>query len=152
MLLTAEQALHSFVESTKHYFKKETWANIRIEDAAVQLQYPFDSGICSWVKLTGLANGWVILSAPQEMVEVLLREKNRAVSEIDCREFMKEMAEAISENAKKDLGTDLNVEVVQQDGDHPNFSDDDELPVFVVPMVWRNHQANLVMLIENLSV
>jgi Chemotaxis phosphatase CheX len=151
MTLKAEEALHHFQQSAANYFEKEVWSSLEIEQPIISLAYEMPRGVFGWVKISGLASGWVIFSAPEEMVSVLVREKVGELKEGDCEDYMREMASVIVSNCRRELGADLKVEIPDHAEVHNPESFLKGKAVFVVSMKWRGHLANMVIALEKIQ-
>jgi hypothetical protein len=146
--LNAEEALHHFQQSAASYFEKETWSSLQIEEPQIRLAYELPEGVNGWVKVSGIASGWVIFNAPQTMVQELVQKKVGEVTEGDCDDYMREMASVIVSNTRRELGSGLQVEVPDHGAKMIPSSLLGEKAVYVVTMTWNNSKASMVIALE----
>jgi hypothetical protein len=148
MTLAAEDALHHFLRSSTNFFEKETWSNLEVGDPSIEFGYVLPDAIHGWVKVTGIATGWIMFSAPESMVAELVRQKVGELHEGDCKDYMRELASVIVSNARRELGEKLIIEIPESTHLSALPKPDPRQPVYIVPMIWKTHQASMAMALE----
>lgn len=149
MKLPVEDALHQFVLSAENYFQKETWSSLFLNQPVIEMDFDAPEGVQGWVKISGLVSGWVMLTAPKEMIAELVKHKlGEDALAGDCEDYIKEMASVITSNSRRELGAGLKIEVPDPD----DIMDPDVLigkrPVFVILMNWNTYEAFMVISLD----
>jgi hypothetical protein len=149
MKLPAEEALQQFVHSAQHYFERETWSSLVIQEPIIELNFIVPEGVQGWVKISGLASGWVMFTAPVNMVADLVKHKlGEDARDGDCEDYMREMASVVVSNSRRELGAGLKIELPDPAEKINSHETCGHRPVFVVLMQWKNYQAHMVIALE----
>lgn len=146
-----QQELEVFIDIVANYFNKRSISEVTIEtpylsDDVTSILYEYTSGIA----ISGNYQGNIYFSAPIDFIEkIILAHNQNNFSEEMLRDAIGEVANVLSGNARKSFGHDFVISV-------PYFCDDIHEDVkmrgahsFVIPMVWMEHNANLIVSVDS---
>jgi len=147
-----EDDLKVFVVGTSRYFE-------RVSKHSAQISTPFLKGpsedvmydFAAVIGVTGSQRGCVYYTAPRDMVSELvtnLGEEDAADDEL-LADYIGEIANTISGNAREGLGSGfmISVPVVLAQFNEVRFPQ--ETPAFVIPIVWKNHRSALIICLKD---
>ncbi|EGG94094.1 hypothetical protein IMCC1989_305 [gamma proteobacterium IMCC1989] len=143
--------LKMFVEGTSHYFETVTQkpavigAPFLIKDINKYL-----SDYTGVIGISGNYKGSVFFTAPQSMLRQLLAAIGILESGEDkMMDLVGEVSNTVSGNARRTFGDQFMLStpiVLKGKSDSVKVSKVEE--VYVIPIVWRQHQANLIISLE----
>lgn len=144
-----EQQLKTFVDLAVNYFGTVTREAAEVQPPQIDFGGLDLQDYTGVVSISGVAHGWICLTAPTAMLNSLLD----AIGEMEkgpayLADLVGEMTNTISSNARKEWGADFQVSVPQvvRKGEPLPWVD---LPVaFVLPISWRGFSCQLVIAIE----
>ncbi len=102
------------------------------------------------IGISGNQRGCVYYSAPREMVLALADLFGESdLSDDICADFVGEIANTISGNAREHLGPGFLISVpvvIRGRADDVRFPDD--APAFVIPISWSGHRSSLIICLK----
>jgi chemotaxis protein CheX len=102
------------------------------------------------IGISGNQRGCVYYSAPREMVLALADLFGESdLSDDICADFVGEIANTISGNAREQLGPGFLISVpvvIRGRADDVRFPDD--APAFVIPISWNGHRSSLIICLK----
>ena len=138
-----ERDIYYFIDVTLGYLNKVTGNEIVLRDATIEFQSLVFSGYTGLLHLKGQAEGFVYLTASQQMLQHLYaaRHSRTRLLEENCREVMTEITHNLAQNLRKRFGSALQVSEPRVFSTVPD--DPIEMPpaVFVQPILWRKEHA-----------
>jgi chemotaxis protein CheX len=138
-----------FVDSVNNYFEELTQERsetglpyIKGEENLVLADYTGMIGI------SGNRKGFVYITGPKgifsDLVEVILRRDNPSSEQI--MDMAGEVANTVSGNVRKAFGSEFMISVPAIiEGKPTNFKLPGDVPVYVIPIKWRGHEAHIVV-------
>lgn len=138
----SETDLRLFVDSIKNYLQKTTRQDPQITSAFLgtgDVQgYEFN-GI---VTFSGSYNGQVVVSMPARMLrELLLLQHETDMSDGNLLDAVGEIANTLAGNARKTLGSGLNISVPVKMQGAPSIKTRVRKHPFVITLRWTRHEA-----------
>ncbi len=149
MSMSLERRLKTFIDVTVRYFERITSEEAVVDVPSIDFGERALLDFTGVIRISGPASGLVYVTAPTAMLEALLR----VTGETDVQprllgDFVGEMANTISSNARRDFGPAFEVSVpkVLCHGDVFPYAFP---PVaFVLPIQWRNFSCQIVIAVE----
>ncbi len=146
-----DENLKLFVEGSSHYFDtvSQTPANIGAPFLIKDInKYLYDyTGI---IGISGNHKGSVFFTAPKNMlIQLLSALKILNVDEDKMMDLVGEVSNTISGNTRREFGDQfmLSTPVVLK-GKSEDLKITRVEKIYVIPIVWRKHQANLIINLE----
>ena len=146
-----EEDLSVFIDGATHYFNQMS-ANpatvltpyLKDNDEAIVHEY---TGI---IGISGYRKGCVYFSAPKKLLVNLLHNLQESdTSHNAICDLVGEVANTISGNARSYFGSEFMISVpVVVDGQPSNIKLPTDLRSYVIPVVWNNHEASVVISLE----
>lgn len=149
--MTAED-LKVFVSGTENFFAKVTSQRAEVstpfvKDDTENVMYDFSAVI----GVSGAQRGSVYFSAPRPMMQKLVSAVGEPeLSDENCADYVGEIANTISGNAREQLGTNFMISVptiFQGNANAARFPTG--VPAYVVPIVWSGHRSSLVICLRD---
>jgi len=146
----SENDLKIFVKGTEHYFTQvaETPAEVStpfIKEDQDKVIYDFSAVI----GISGKQRGCVYYTASSDMIRTLLKQigEDDQSDEI-LADYVGEIANTISGNAREHLGSGfmISVPVVFRNADDVRFPQDS--PTFVIPISWNGYRSSLILCLK----
>jgi hypothetical protein len=142
-----ERDIYYFIDVTVAYLNKVTGNEIILREPTIEFQSLVFSAYTGLLHLTGGAEGFVYITASQELLQHLYtsRHSHGRFTEENCRDVMNDIATTIAHNVHKRFGPALHVSEPRIFSTVPD--DPIEMPpaVFVQPFSWRNELAYFVL-------
>lgn len=146
----SENELKVFVKGTEHYFTQvaATPAEVStpfIKEDQDRVVYDFSAVI----GISGKQRGCVYYTASRDMVRTLLKQIGEPDNSDDIlADYVGEIANTISGNAREHLGSGfmISVPVVFRNAEGVHFPSD--LPVFVIPILWNGFRSSLILCLK----
>ncbi len=146
-----KEDLQVFIDGATHYFNQisETPAEVQTpylenNDVAINHEY---TGI---IGISGKKKGCVYFTAPETLLKQLLLvmgEYNDSKNAL--LDLVGEVANTISGNARRYFGSEFMISVpVVVEGETKRIKLPNKLRSYVIPVVWMNHEAALVISLE----
>lgn len=146
-----ENEIEIFIQGISNYFSLYSDEKLSIDtpyllDNVNKLVYDY-TGI---IGITGNYSGCVYFTAPKVLLKYLLLSLGEEdLNEVNIADLVGEIANTISGNARKYLGSDFMISVpVVVDGTINKVQLPKELRSYVIPIKWRNYSAAMVISIE----
>lgn len=146
-----EDDLKVFVNGASRYF-----AQVAESPAEVGTPFVLEDGdrvvsdFSAVIGVTGAQRGCVYFTAPREMVVQLVAIVGEPDQSDDmCADFVGEIANTISGNAREHLGSGfmISVPVVLRQATDVRFPQD--APAFVIPILWNGHRSSLIICLKD---
>ena len=146
-----ENEIEIFIEGISNYFTLYSEEKLTIDtpyllDNVNKLVYDY-TGI---IGITGNYSGCVYFTAPKVLLKYLLLSLGEEdLNEVNIADLVGEIANTISGNARKHLGSNFMISVpVVVDGAINKVQLPKDLRSYVIPVKWRNYSAAMVISIE----
>lgn len=146
-----KEDLQVFIDGTVHYFDQmsESPAVVQtpyLEQNEVTINHEF-TGI---IGISGKKKGCVYFTAPESLLKHLLLVMGEYDSSKDAlSDLVGEVANTISGNARQYFGSEFMISVpVVVKGKTERIKLPSSLRSYVIPVVWRNYEAALVISLE----
>jgi chemotaxis protein CheX len=146
-----EEDLKVFVSGTANYFKQV--ASVPAEVSTPFIKEAGDEVIFDFsavIGITGTQRGCVYYTAPRTMVQTLVSQLGEPeLGDEICADFVGEIANTISGNAREALGSGfmISVPVVFREAKDVRFPPD--APSYVIPIVWKGHRSSLIICLKD---
>jgi chemotaxis protein CheX len=146
--MTLEADIGTFIRGVTDYFVTavQQAADVGVPFLALD-KTPALSHYTGAISVTGRRKGTVYFTAPRGMLTVMLmRMQETDTSHQNLCDLVGEIANTLSGNARRDLGSDFVISVpkVHVGADTP-VKVPDGASSFVIPINWRTHAAQLVV-------
>jgi chemotaxis protein CheX len=141
-----EHDLQVFIDGALHYFNQ-----VSDENAEVRIPYLIKDDLImdeftGMIGISGIRKGMIYFSAPRAMLRhILLSLGENATNEELYTDLVGEIANIISGNARRKLGSDFNIsvpEVVRQQIIHLM---EKKVHQFAIPIRWKFYTSSLVI-------
>jgi chemotaxis protein CheX len=147
-----EQEIRVFINGASKYFK--TVAASPAEIGTPFLKEPADriiSDFSAIIGITGVHRGCVYYTAPRSMVQKLVKELGETdISDDMCADFVGEIANTISGNAREHLGKNFLISVpVVLRGQPEAIRFPNDVATFVIPVLWDGHRSSLIVCLKD---
>lgn len=147
-----EEEIRVFINGTANYFK--TVAEVPAQIGTPFLKEPADQIISDFsaiIGITGLHRGCVYYTAPRLMVQKLVQQLGETdVSDDMCADFVGEIANTISGNAREHLGRNFLISVpVVLRGRPEAIHFPTNVATFVIPVLWDGHRSSLIVCLKD---
>lgn len=147
-----EKNFQVFIDSVTNYFDQ-----LNDDDIAVDTPYlnenhtPFLSDYTGVIGITGSNKGLVYFTAPAALIKQMLVSMREADdSEENMVDLVGEVANTISGNARKQFGPEFNISVpFVFKGQPENVILPRDNHSFVIPLIWKNSSAAIVIYLQN---
>ncbi len=147
-----EQEIRVFINGAAKYF--QTVTELPAQIGTPFLKEPADQIISDFsaiIGITGLHRGAVYFTAPRPMVQKLVKQLGETdVSDDICADFVGEIANTISGNAREHLGKNFLISVpvvLRGQPDAIRFPND--VATFVIPVLWDGHRSALIVCLKD---
>jgi chemotaxis protein CheX len=144
--------LKVFVDGTAKFFSQVATTPAEVSTPFVRedsdrVTYDFSAVI----GVSGSQRGCVYYSAPRPMVEELMQIVGEADHcDENCADFVGEIANTISGNAREFLGSGFMISVpVVFYGPSQDVRFPPEMPAFVIPIIWNGHRSSLIICLKD---
>lgn len=147
-----QKDLQIFVNGTVNYFKQLT-------DSGAQMDVPFLKkpgetvalDITGVIGISGVKKGIIYFTASSDMlrdvVKTILGTENPDLASIV--DIAGEIANTVAGNAREAFGADFMISIpLVVEGPPKNIRIPNEVPVFVIPIRWKDHRSFLVVGIQ----
>ena len=146
-----ENDLKIFIDGATHYFSQ-----ISNRPAVVQSPYLEENNVAILHEFTGIIGisgkkkGCVYFTAPKSLLKHLLLTIGELDTSFDAlTDLVGEIANTISGNARSYFGSDFMISVpVVISGTNDRVKLPMGLRSYIIPVVWRNHEAAIVVSLE----
>jgi len=147
-----DKQLEVFVDSIVHYFD-----TITDDEAAVGTPFLVNSinehisEFTGVIGISGNHKGSVFFTAPKNMLMYILAQLGiRSTVEDNLLDIVGEVTNTFSGNARKTFGEEfmLSVPIVMK-GMSDNIRVSKVVEIYVIPIIWRNLKANLIVNLED---
>lgn len=141
-----EQDLQVFIDGALHYFTQ-----ISDESAEVRIPYLIKDDLImdeftGMIEITGMRSGKIYFSAPRAMLRHILHSLGEnANNEELYSDLVGEIANIISGNARRKLGSDFNISVPQVVRQEIIQMLDKKVHQFAIPIRWKFYTSSLVI-------
>jgi chemotaxis protein CheX len=147
-----EQQLKSFIDVAEGYFRKVTSDGAEMLPPAIHFQGHELLDYTGIIEISGVTEGLIYITAPQEMLVELTRSLGESETSPDnLADLIGEIANTISGNSRRDFGPQFRVsspKVARRGEAFP-------LPLppasFVIPIRWRKHECELVIALKEFN-
>lgn len=147
-----EKNFQVFIDSVTNYFDQ-----LNDEDIAVDTPYlnenhtPVLSDYTGVIGITGSNKGLVYFTAPKDLLKQMLNSMREADdSEDNLVDLVGEVANTISGNARTQFGSEFNISVpFVFKGQPDNVILPKDKHSFVIPLIWKNSTAAIVIYLQN---
>lgn len=137
-----ETDLRLFVDSIKHYLKTTTRQEPQITSAFLGTGDVQGFEFNGVVTFSGSYNGQVVVSMPARMLrELLLLQHETDMSDGNLLDAVGEIANTLAGNARKTLGTGLEISVPVKMQGAPGIKARVRKHPFVITLRWNRHEA-----------
>ena len=143
---THEKELQVFINGALHYFQQ-----VSTEDAEVKPPYLLQNDVIASdytgiIGISGIRNGSIYYTAPKAMLHHnLLALGERQTTDELYNDLVGEIANTISGNARRELGSDFIIsvpDILQSEGIEIK---DDQSYKFAIPIRWKAYTSSLVI-------
>ena len=146
-----ETDLHFFIDSTVNYFEEVTNEKANTGIPYIKGEEPVVLEYTGIIGISGKRKGSVYITCSTGMLEQLAKiilGLEDVTPEI-IKDLVGEIANTISGNVRQAYGTDfmISVPVVVQ-GKAKDIKTPDDIPSFVIPLTWKEHQSYLIVCLE----
>jgi len=147
--MNLERRLKTFIDVAVRFFERLTSEEAVVDSPSIDFGERELLDFTGVIRISGPADGLVYVTAPTAMIEALLR----ATGETDMRprllgDFVGEMANTISSNARKDFGPAFEVSVPKVIRRGEAFPYAFPPVAFVLPIQWRDFSCQIVIAVE----
>jgi chemotaxis protein CheX len=147
-----DEDLRPFVSGTANYF-------VQVGSIAAEIDTPFVkekhdrvmSDFSAIIGVTGSQRGCVYYTAPREMLKSLVKRLGEAdLSDEICADYVGEIANTISGNAREELGSGFKISSpklfrgIEEEVQFPS-----DAPAFVVPILWAGYRSALIICLRD---
>jgi chemotaxis protein CheX len=147
-----EEDLKVFVDGTSNFF-----AQVASTPAEVSTPFVKEEGdrvitdFSAVIGISGTQRGCVFFTAPRPMVQKLVTQFGEPeTSDEICADFVGEIANTISGNAREHLGSGFMISVpVVFRGDTDAVRLPKDSPAFVIPIFWSGHRSSLIICLKD---
>lgn len=147
-----EKNFQIFIDSVANYF-----GQLNDDDIVVDTPYlnenntPIISDYTGVIGITGSNKGLVYFTAPTPLLKQMLVSMREADdSQENMVDLVGEVANTISGNARKQFGAEFNISVpFVFKGQPENVILPKDKHAFVIPLVWKNSTAAIVIYLQN---
>ena len=137
-----ESDLRLFVESIKNYLQVTSRQEPQITSAFLGTGDVQGFEFNGVVAFSGSYNGQVVVSMPAKMLrELLLLQQETDLSDGNLLDAVGEIANTLAGNARKTLGTGLNISVPVKIQGAPSIKTRVRKHPFVITLRWNRHEA-----------
>jgi chemotaxis protein CheX len=147
-----DEDLKPFVSGTANFF-------VQVGSVPAEIDTPFVkekddhvmSDFSAIIGVTGNQRGCVYYTAPREMLKSLVKRLGEPdLSDDICADYVGEIANTISGNARETLGAGFKIStplVIRGEAGEVQFPSD--APAFVVPIVWGGFRSALIICLKD---
>lgn len=152
---TIEKNFQVFIDSVTNYFSQLNDNDIVVDTPYLnENQTPILSDYTGVIGITGNNKGLVYFTAPTPLLkQMLLSMREADDSEANMVDLVGEVANTISGNARTQFGAEFNISVpfvFKGRPEHVILPKDKH--AFVIPLVWKNCTAAIVIYLQNPNV
>lgn len=147
-----EKNFQVFIDSVTNYFDQLNDDNIAVDTPYLNENHtPILSDYTGVIGITGNNKGLVYFTAPKDLLkEMLLSMREMDDSEDNMVDLVGEVANTISGNARKQFGAEFNISVpLVFKGQPDNVILPKDKHSFVIPLIWKNSNAAIVIYLQN---
>jgi|SRR5271166_2351340 len=147
-----DEDLKPFVTGTANFF-------VQVGSLPAEIDAPFVkesqdtvvSDFSAIIGVTGSQRGCVFYTAPRDMLKELVKRLGEPdLSDDICADYVGEIANTISGNARQELGSGFKISVPTViRGSDNGVKLPDDAPAFVVPIVWLGHRSALIICLKD---
>ncbi|HEY0798132.1 MAG TPA: chemotaxis protein CheX [Candidatus Baltobacteraceae bacterium] len=147
----SEDDLKVFIKGTEHFFAQVATSPAEVstpfvKESTDRVIYDFSAVI----GISGTQRGCVYYTAPRDMVRDLVSQLGEPEQSDEIfADYVGEIANTISGNAREHLGTGfmISVPVVFCEADNVRFPSD--APAFVIPIMWNGYRSSLILCLKD---
>lgn len=137
-----DKDLKVFIDIICHYFEKTTRNAPELKEPVIELNQFRLLDYTGFIKISGNNQGWVYISMPKGMLLDVLNCMGESLSDRSILlDSVGEIVSIITSNAREHFGTQFQISVPVTSAGNENAPISHEMPRFLLPFSWREHQA-----------
>lgn len=147
-----EKNFQVFIDSVTNYFDQLNDDTIAVDTPYLNENHtPILSDYTGVIGITGNNKGLVYFTAPKDLLkQMLLSMREADDSEDNLVDLVGEVANTISGNARTQFGSEFNISVpFVFKGQPDNVILPKDKHSFVIPLIWKNRTAAIVIYLQN---
>lgn len=144
-----EKTVNVFISSIENYFEKLTEIAITTKPPFVKTQDELLLKECTgMIGVSGIKKGFIYISGHMEMYRDLIRRyvKLKDPTDSNIEDMAGELSNVVSGNVRETYGDEFMISVpIVFTGKPNNLKFPDNMPIYVIPFEWNNHEAYMVV-------